>query len=155
MNIILREVDRTNWYDCTKLKVSPEQEHLFPAPVVYWIAESKFEDSFRLLAIYDQELLIGFSVYGYDVEDGHYWICSFMVDEKHQGKGYGKAGLRAIIDRLKTQHGCRSVKLGHRPNNVVAVKLYESLGFQECGRTEKEVIRCLVMEDLPPSGMTV
>jgi len=145
MNIILREVTRENWYECTKLKVSDAQRATFPAPVVYWIAESKFEDSFRLLAIYDGDRLVGFSVYGYDVADHHYWVCAFMIDEHYQRKGYGKAALRNIIDLLRDQHGCQSIKVGHRPDNTAAAKLYESLGFREIGRTGKEIIRCLEM----------
>lgn len=145
MHIVLREVTSANWYECTKLKVSDAQKAVFPAPVVYWIAESKFEESFRLLAIYDGDMLVGFSVYGYDVADHHYWICALMIDEHHQRKGYGKASLRTIIALLRDRHGCRSIKVGHRPDNAVAAKLYESLGFQEIERTETETIRCLEM----------
>jgi diamine N-acetyltransferase len=146
VNVVLRDVTKENWYQCTKLKVSEAQRALFPAPVVYWIAESKFEDSFRLLAIYHQETLVGFCVYGYDVADGEYWISALMIDEHHQGKGYGKAALRSIISLLTERHGCRSIKIGHRPHNTVAAKLYESLGFRVIGHTEKEIIRRLDMD---------
>jgi diamine N-acetyltransferase len=146
MNIVLREVTKENWYECTKLKVSEAQRAFFAGSVVHWIAESRFEESYRLLAIYDGDMLVGFSVYGYDVNDHHWWVVAFMIDENHQRKGYGRVAMREIIDLLKDQYGCRRVKLGHRPNNTVAARLYESLGFREVGRTEKEVIRCLEIE---------
>jgi diamine N-acetyltransferase len=146
MSIVLREVTKDNWYECTKLRVSEAQKAVFPAPVVYWIAESKFEETFRLLAIYHEDTLVGFSVYGFDAKDTHYWICAFMIDEHHQRLGYGKAALRKMIDLLRHRHGCRRIKLGHRPDNTVAAELYESLGFREIGRTEKEIIRCLEID---------
>ncbi|MCM3172775.1 hypothetical protein [Paenibacillus sp. MER 99-2] len=46
--IDLQPVTIENWYACTQLKVKPEQLALFPAPVVYWIAESKYVSDFEL-----------------------------------------------------------------------------------------------------------
>ena len=146
MNIILRDVTEENWYECTQLSVTDDQKANFRAPVVYWIAESKFRESYRLLAVYNHDSLIGFSVYGYDKNDSHYWICAFMIDQHHQRKGYGKAAMIKIIELLKEKYECQQIKLGHRHANKVAAMLYESLGFEEIDRTEKEVIRCLDIE---------
>ncbi|MEK5056828.1 hypothetical protein ACFSVM_09655 [Paenibacillus shunpengii] len=61
MNIELKQVSLENWYDCTKLNVKLEQKSVFPAPVVYWIAESKYVHDFELRAIYSQAILVGFT----------------------------------------------------------------------------------------------
>lgn len=50
--------------------MTDEQARYFPAPVVYWLAESKFEPEFRPLAAYSDGALVGFAVYGRDPEDG-------------------------------------------------------------------------------------
>lgn len=39
--IHLKSVSEGNWYACTQLNVTEEQKTGFPAPVEYWIAESK------------------------------------------------------------------------------------------------------------------
>ncbi|MGE6261031.1 hypothetical protein ACQKCU_24675 [Heyndrickxia sporothermodurans] len=35
MIIALKPVTIENWYECTKLRVKPEQLNVFPAPVVF------------------------------------------------------------------------------------------------------------------------
>jgi diamine N-acetyltransferase len=46
MVVVLKPVSSENWYECTQLKVKPEQLNIFPAPVVYWIATfSNLDDS--------------------------------------------------------------------------------------------------------------
>ncbi|WP_235441498.1 hypothetical protein [Paenibacillus sp. IHB B 3415] len=47
MTVELKPVSIENWYECTQLTVKPEQLNVFPAPVVYWIAESKYVDEFE------------------------------------------------------------------------------------------------------------
>ncbi|WP_339159789.1 GNAT family N-acetyltransferase [Paenibacillus sp. FSL W8-0186] len=50
-------------------------------------------------AIYSEEILVGFLVFclNPDMDDNYwddnYWIPAIMIDDKHQGKGYGKAAM--------------------------------------------------------------
>ncbi|MCL6602998.1 MAG: GNAT family N-acetyltransferase [Paenibacillus sp.] len=148
MVIELKPLSIENWYDCTQLKVKQEQNSVFPAPVVYWIAESKFVHDFELRAIYSGALLVGFIVYCTTPdEDGNYWIPALMIDENHQGKGFGKKAMGKLID-LMSQNGFKRLMIGHRPNNLIAGNLYESLGFQ--GASEEiidgEIIRFLQLK---------
>lgn len=69
-----------------------------------------------------------------------------MIDRCFQGRGYGRATVQAAVDWMQRRHGCKRIFLGHRPQNVAASNLYESLGFSECGQSDTEVIRCLTME---------
>lgn len=145
MAITLRPVSSENWYECTKLKVKAEQLKVFPVPVVYWIAESKYVDNFELRAIYEDEQMVGFIVFCTESDDdGNYWIYAIMIDEKHQGKGYGKASMKILIE-LMTGLSCKRIMIGHRPNNEIAGKLYESLGFKKISDEviDGEIIRLL------------
>ncbi len=63
MVVELKPISIDNWYDCTKINVKQERISVFPAPIVYWIAESKFVDDFELRAIYSEGLLVGFIVF--------------------------------------------------------------------------------------------
>lgn len=137
MGINLKPVSVENWYECTKLKVKPEQQNVFPAPVVYWIAESKFVDDFEIRAVYWDTDLVGFIVFSKNPdEDGDYWIPALMIDEKHQGKGFGKSAMNKLIENMSLMN-CKRMMIGHRPDNLIAGELYESLGFK---KVSEEVI---------------
>lgn len=145
MTVTLKLVSIDNWYECTQLKVKPEQLSIFPAPVVYWIAESKYVKDFELRAIYSDNQLVGFLVFCTKPDnDDNYWIAAVMIDEKHQRKGYGKAAMEAIIQRM-THSKCKRIMIGHRPDNHIAGKLYESLGFNKVSEEliDGEIVRLL------------
>ncbi|WP_127532872.1 GNAT family N-acetyltransferase [Paenibacillus kobensis] len=145
MAIILKPVSIENWYECTHLKVKPEQLSVFPAPVVYWIAESKYMDDFELRAVYSEEVLVGFIVFCTKPDqDDNYWIPAVMIDDKHQGKGYGRAALKVLIQSI-IDSKCTRIMIGHRPDNHSAGKLYESLGFTKISEDliDGEIVRLL------------
>ncbi|NPC91365.1 GNAT family N-acetyltransferase [Bacillus sp. WMMC1349] len=145
MSISLKEINATNWYECTELSVSEEQKKIFPVSVVYWMASSKYEynNELELLAVYYENLIVGVVAYGIDPDIDAPWITTVMIDEKYQGKGYGKEAVKQLIDLIVKRHHYKKIIICHRPNNDVAAKLYESLGFHETKQTEDEVVRCL------------
>ncbi|RJE88384.1 GNAT family N-acetyltransferase [Paenibacillus sp. 1011MAR3C5] len=136
----LRPVDQTNWYDCAGLKVTEEQQNVFPVPAVYWLAESAY-CGFTPLALYHSEQLVGLAVYAVDPEDGSYWIMAYLIDHRHQHKGYGFSGIKTLIRHIREKHGCDTIVLGHRIENRQAAKLYDAVGFVEVSRDEHEVRR--------------
>lgn len=146
MSISLRALTTSNWFQCTQLEVTDEQKQLFPAPVVYWIAESKVFEDYEPLAIYHDEELVGFIVYcTAPDDDGNYWIPALMIDAKFQRKGYAKAAMIELIHYIRTNYACDRLMIGHRPNNAAASKLYESLGFVKASEevVDGEIIRVL------------
>jgi diamine N-acetyltransferase len=56
-----------------------------------------------------------------------------MVDEKHQGKGYGHFGMEKILEILRTRGDIEQVAISYKPENESARKLYASFGFVEPG----------------------
>ncbi|OZB98848.1 GNAT family N-acetyltransferase [Paenibacillus sp. XY044] len=145
MGIVLKPVTAKNWYACTKLRVKKEQEEIFPAPVVYWIAESKYVCEFELRAIHKDDLLVGFLVFcNKPDEEGNFWIPAIMIDQNFQGKGFGKAAMHKLIETM-AKTDCEKIMIGHRPNNLTAGHLYESLGFLKVSNElrDGEVVRLL------------
>lgn len=146
MGISLKPVLSDNWYDCTKLEVTKDQTKVFPAPIVYWIAESKYVTEYQPLAIYYNTEIIGFIVYcnSPDNED-NYWVPALMIDGKKQGNGYGKEAMKQLIDLMRETLNCQRIMIGHRPENTVAGDLYESLGFEKVSKEliDGEVVRLL------------
>ncbi|MBM7568572.1 GNAT family N-acetyltransferase [Paenibacillus sacheonensis] len=150
MGVELKPVTIDNWYACTQLQAKEEQQSVFPAPVVYWIAESKYSADFELRAVYaddrEAERLVGFIVFCPKPDkDGNCWIPALLIDGRHQGKGYGRAAMERLIACM-TEMNCARLMIGHRPNNAIAGRLYESLGFKKVNDDEidGEIVRLLV-----------
>lgn len=138
MNILLKDVNRDNWYDCIKLKVAEHQKE-FVASNSFSLVQSKYEPGCIPLCIYDDGTMIGFVMFAVDREEEDensketFWICRFMIDEKYQGKGYGKASMRKIIDYAKSNFNFNEIYISEVPENAAAKGLYKSLGFEFTG----------------------
>lgn len=95
--------------------------------------------------MYSEEILVEFLVFCTN-PDQHdtYWIPAIMIDEKYQGKGYGKAAMEALIQFMSISR-CIRIMIGHRPDNQIGGKLYESLGFNKVSEEviDGEIIRLL------------
>jgi diamine N-acetyltransferase len=146
----IRPVTINNWRELAKLKVRNDQK-IFVAENVYSIAESQFgfdhpvEGHWDMVpyGIYDDKLPVGFLMIGYNYgspnEQG--FVIRLMVDEKYQGKGYGKFAMNWILDLYRKDERVKAVGISYEPENDVARKLYASLGFVETGEIfEGEVV---------------
>ena len=132
MDITFRPVTRENFSAVTELAVTPEQAE-FVAPNLYSLAEAYVEPTWTPLAIYAEDHLVGFAMFGRDDETGRWWIMRYMIDTQHQGKGYGTAALPTLIDLIVERHGCSELFLGYEPSNEVARRLYARMGFAPTG----------------------
>ena len=78
-------IDKDNWTECIKLKAKQEQEG-FIASNLYSIAQYQFLEHFEAMAIYEEQTMVGFALYGLDSDDGNYWIYRLMIDGNFQGR---------------------------------------------------------------------
>lgn len=131
MNIYLKEITEDNWLECIELKIKKEQEKHLPHSNVKSIAEWKFNSHWVPLGIYLDEVMIGFSMHGLDMDDGAMWIIRFMIDEKYQGKGYGKHALGDLLNKIKSEYSSAEVWLSFHPESDSAKRLYTSYGFKQ------------------------
>lgn len=142
--IEFREIDRDNFFDVIELRVSEEQKS-FVAPNVFSLAQAKAFPECICLAIYHNDILVGFTMYCMDYEDKEYWIYRLMIDAKYQGKGYGKAAMMKLIDHIKQDIEHQVIYLSFEPENKGARTLYEKLGFEPDGRViDGEIVYKLV-----------
>ncbi|MBU9712614.1 GNAT family N-acetyltransferase [Evansella tamaricis] len=131
--IQLKEINEKNWEKCISLRVGKDQEQ-FVASNIYSLVQSRYETSYIPLAAYDEEEMVGFVMYGKDPDDGVYWIVRLMVGEKFQGKGYGKQILLKTMEQIKMLPDCGSfIITSYVPENTIAEKLYEKVGFIKTG----------------------
>jgi len=138
----IHPVTKDNWRELAKLQVREDQKG-FVALNVYSIAESQFgfdhpaEGHWDMFAygIYDAKLPVGFLMIGYNytAPSTQGFVIRLMVDEKYQGKGYGKFAMNWILDLYRADERVKAVGISYEPENDVARKLYAALGFVETG----------------------
>lgn len=132
-DVVLKEVTKENWAECMNLTLRLEQGGLV-APNSYRFEEFKAEPTFVQVGIYCQDEIVGYAMYGVDPDDGKYWIFRLMIDEAHQGRGYGKAALAEIINRLRMMPDCDEIFVGYRPDNCRAASMYGGFNFARTGQ---------------------
>lgn len=132
MEIVLKDITMENFKECLDLKLDEEQKK-FVAPNMYSLAEAKADGVSIPHAIYSGETMVGFIMYNYDSKTKLAYITRLMVDLSHQGKGYGRMAMQEILKRIRSIDECKEIKISYAPENVVAGKLYESLGFKKTG----------------------
>jgi diamine N-acetyltransferase len=62
------------------------------------------------------------------------YIWRFMIDFKHQGKGYGEQVMQLIIERAKSMPTINAVSLSYVLRDGNAKPFYERMGFRETGK---------------------
>lgn len=112
---------------------------------------AQFKPGGTPLAVYDDETLVGFIMYELDVMnqiEKAYFICRLMIDSAYQGRGYGRIAMQQVISRLKEYFDCQVIETSYVPENIVAAKLYHSLGFVPTGKVEEgEIVVQLVIKN--------
>ena len=99
-----------------------------------------YQDTAFPFAIYDDETIVGFIMMGYYKEKEYYTLWKLLIDKDHQNKGYGRKALELGIAFLKENFQVKDIYTGVSPGNGVAKKLYESVGFQETGLFENNML---------------
>ncbi|MFF2091403.1 GNAT family N-acetyltransferase [Paenibacillus sp. NPDC058174] len=128
--IHLEQINRSNWEHCIELKLKEEQQ-AFMASNLYSIAELQFLPGFTAAAVYLENRVIGFAMYGVDPDDHNYWIYRFMIDETEQGKGYGTEAMKILIGMIMNAVDRTDIiRIGYHPDNEGARRLYSRAGFQ-------------------------
>jgi ribosomal-protein-alanine N-acetyltransferase len=74
--------------------------------------------------------LIGYGVMSVGAGEAH--VLNLCVAEAFRGRGVGRTLLRHLLERGAAS-GMREAFLEVRPSNVAAIRLYQSLGFDQVG----------------------
>ena len=135
-----RPVTKENWRELIKLQAREDQKH-FVASNLHSIAQAQFGDDYEghwdlfPYGIYDGNAPVGFLTYGLNFEHPKQqaFIQRLMVDEKFQGKGYGRFGMDKMLEIFRADERIKEVGISYEPENEGARKLYASLGFVEPG----------------------
>ena len=128
----LKTITKDNWLKAISLSVREDQKK-FVAPNAVSLAQLNFLENFHAKGIYQEDEMVGFTLYGIDEDDNEYWIYRMMIDQKHQGKGYGKEAVKLVIEDIRNMKEDRhqTITLSYEPTNEHAKLIYEKMGFQE------------------------
>lgn len=129
MNILFRDIDRTNEDMVKNIKLNPEQEK-FIETVEECLEEANEYKEWCPVAIYNYDEVIGFAMYGSFGPNKHTWIDRIMIDKKYQGKGYGKTAMLKLIEIVSKKYEVDTVYLSIIEENKMAYEFYRSIGFE-------------------------
>ncbi len=133
--VTLEPVNRANFRACVDLVVAPDQK-MFVATNVFSIAQAKIEPTWTPFAVRAGDVVVGFAMYGQEVESGNWWIIRVMIGAAYQSHGFGHATIAGLIARLTDREGAGEIRLGCVLGNDRARRLYERHGFLHTGEIE-------------------
>lgn len=128
----LRKIDKDNWEICINLSVSAEQ-NMWISKNCYNLLDAHYGKNIYPLAIYDGNHMVGLLIYDRDPKTKHWELKSIMIDQNEQNKGYGKAGLSMLIEKMHREHRKAVFYAYITRDNPIAAKTYESVGFRTTG----------------------
>jgi diamine N-acetyltransferase len=136
--IKLAAVTPANVADACRLKLRPGQER-FVAPVAWSLAEAYAQPEIawpRL--VYDDDRLVAFVMGAFD-PDNELWffrcgIWRLNVAGEHQGKGYGRFAVDAVLEEARSR-GQQRASVLWVPGDGGPESFYLRLGFRPTGET--------------------
>jgi diamine N-acetyltransferase len=140
--IALEPVTEQNWLALLDLAVQPEQQDFVPS-VTLSLAKAYIQPNgfcYDPFAVYRRQRtgkqLIGFfSLIHLPEQPTFCYLGGFLIDQRFQGQGYGRAALAAIIRFIGAEHPhCATLFLSVHPQNQVAERLYLRTGFTKTGK---------------------
>lgn len=145
--IHLVDIDPGNWR--LDLKVAESQKnYVSDSATMLARAYAYREQRSRAFVIYDDEKPVGMGMYHDCPELNAYDLSQIFIDKRYQGRGYGKAATKLVLDTMKKDGKYSKVVLCYIEGNDAAKTLYEQFGFVEIDRDENEIIMELCLNEL-------
>ena len=99
--------------------------------------EAKYYDGWNAYKIVDDGEIIAFAMYGqFPEENNRVFLDRFFIDGKHQGKGYFRKITPLLIDKIVKEYNLKEIFISVFPDNLVALKLYQEIGFAVNGEKD-------------------
>jgi diamine N-acetyltransferase len=141
--VTLREITDENRAAVAALRVAPGQEQ-FVASV-----EKSFADAAETpegnpwyRAIYAGDEPVGFVMLSWNVTPqpgirGPWFLWRLLIDERYQGRGYGRAALRLIVEVIRAE-GATELLSSYHPGDGEPWPFYEKFGFVPTGEIDED-----------------
>jgi len=139
--VTLREITADTVRAVTRLAVAESQTG-FVAPNAVSLSQALFSPEAWYRAIYAGDELVGFVM----LEDQSLrspppakpaiGVWRFMIDERFQGRGYGRAALLLVIEHARGKGLFDALELSYVPGPACPEPFYRGLGFRPTGRMD-------------------
>jgi diamine N-acetyltransferase len=133
--VALRRITGKTVREICNLSVSEEQKR-FVASNAVSIAQAHFAKSAWFRAIYAGKTPVGFVMLAEDPKHGKQYLWRFMIDARHQKKGYGAKALVLVIRHVKKDPKARALYLSVVRGKGSADGLYKRFGFKFTGKVK-------------------
>lgn len=147
--VVLELVSVSNVRDVCSLRVAPDQER-FVSSNAESLAEAYVIEEAVPRALRVDDVLVGF-VMLYDSPGPSLDIWRLMIDAEHQGRGWGRAAVLAVVDYARGRPQTQALTVGAEAGEGGPAGFYERLGFQPTGevRHDTEIRYELPIDRLP------
>ena len=137
--VTLQNISEDNYRECLNIKVSENQKKFISEVSICLSKAYVFYDTVKPFAICNNDIVVGFIMVRFNEKINNYFIWQFMIDEKYQGKGYGRKALELIIKWIKENKDGKEITTTYIEGNSVVRDLYKSFGFKEFNNEDGEV----------------
>lgn len=131
-----------------ELQLLPGQIH-FIESVTECLDEAAQISSWNPYAIYENNNLVGFTMYGNIKEDKwgeRVWLDRLLIDKSYQGRGYGKKAVKLLSRKLFEEYPVDQIYLSVYSDNINAIHLYEKCGFHFNGETDSKGEKIMILK---------
>ncbi len=148
--VSLRPITDANRQAVEALRVAPAQQR-FVSGVVESLRQAAEHPGAHAIAwaIYAGETPVGFVMIADEVDGPDYipqFLWKLLIDERHQGKGYGTATLDLVVEYFRARPGVDEVRTSAGQGEGSPIPFYERYGFVRTGELhDDEVMLKLVL----------
>ena len=130
--ISLRAITEDNLDKVLRLQVAEVQRHLV-ADNATSIAQGCYSSHAWYRAIYAGETPAGFVMLSVEPDKPEYYLWRFMIDQRFQLKGIGRAAMVQIIEHVSSYPTARELLVSYVPEEGSPQPFYAGLGFVDTG----------------------
>lgn len=145
--LVIKPVTEQNRKEAESLEVLPHQAG-YVESVRECMKEADALKDWNPVVILEESTLIGFAMYGKikEAKGARLWFDRFLIDQRYQGKGYGKRAAKVVLSKMKEQYPDTEIYLSVYGENQKAIFLYESLGFQFTGELDTKGEKIMLLQ---------
>jgi len=133
-NIEFREISLKNLDEIIELEVQQAQKNLV-ADNLYSIAQASLDQTGWCRGVYVGEKPVGFFYLRKRQEGALVYICRFMIDRQHQGRGIGRKVMTQLLNELFSTPRLEIVDLAVSNDEGGAQEFYKKCGFTPTNET--------------------
>ena len=134
--ITLKPVTKDNVEAVLALRLREDQKKYVSSPAESLAQAYAYYETAYPFAVYEDDIVVGLIMMGYYEAKNYYTLWKFLIDHEYQNKGYGRQALKLGLEYIKDTFDARAIYTGVIPENDVAKRLYESVGFKNTGLVE-------------------